>query len=69
MKICPIVSQGHRLNFKFLRNCWFCPELGVSGPLLQFELTDSYEMMHKPWSSIEEVPYYFPRSSVKFTWD
>ena len=23
-------------------------------------------MMHKPWSSIEEVPYYFPMSSVKF---
>ena len=23
-------------------------------------------MMHKAWSSIEEVPYCFPRSSVKF---
>ena len=25
-----------------------------------------YEMMHKAWSSIEEVPYCFSRSSVKF---
>ena len=23
-------------------------------------------MMHKAWSSIEEVPYCFPRSSIKF---
>ena len=26
---------------------------------LQFEFTDGYEMMHKDWSSIEEVPYCF----------
>ena len=32
----------------------------------QVELTDIYEMMHKAWSSIEEVPYCFWRSSVKF---
>ena len=31
-----------------------------------FEYTDGYEMMHKAWSSIEEVPYCFSRSSVKF---
>ena len=29
-------------------------------------ITDGYKMMHKAWSSIEEVPYYFSRSSVKF---
>ena len=23
-------------------------------------------MVHKVWSGIEEVPYYFPRSSIKF---
>ena len=29
-------------------------------------LTSGYEMLHKAWSSIEEVPYCFWRSSVKF---
>ena len=28
--------------------------------------TNGYEMMHKGWSSIEEVPYCFWRSSIKF---
>ena len=27
---------------------------------------NGYEMMHKAWSSIEEVPYCFSRSYVKF---
>ena len=45
------------------RRMW--PRLGVSG-LLQFEFTNGYEMMHKVWSSIEEAPYCFSRSSVKF---
>ena len=31
-----------------------------------FEFTNGYKMMHKAWSSIEEVPYWFSRSSVKF---
>ena len=31
---------------------------------LQFEFTNGYEMMHKTWSSTEEVPYCFSRSSV-----
>ena len=38
----------------------------VSGLLLQFEFTDSYEMIHKTWGNIEKVPYCLPRSSVKF---
>ena len=42
------------------------PKMGVSGLLLQFEFTDGYEMMHKAWSSIEEVPSCFSRSSIKF---
>ena len=42
------------------------PRLGVSGLQLQFEFTNGYEMMHKAWSGIEEVPYCFSRSSVKF---
>ena len=33
---------------------------------LQFEFTNGYEMMHKAWSSIEEVPYCFSRSSIKY---
>ena len=32
----------------------------------KFEFPNGYEMMHKTWSSIEEVPYCFPRSSIKF---
>ena len=37
-----------------------------SGLWLQFEFTDGNEMMQKPYSGIEEVPYCFSRSSVKF---
>ena len=37
-----------------------------SGLQLKFEFTDGFEMMHKAWSSIEEVSYYFSRSSIKF---
>ena len=33
---------------------------------VQFELTNGFEMMHKVWCSIEEVPYCFSRSFVKF---
>ena len=39
-----------------------CPIVFL-GP--KFEITDGYEMMHKAWSSIEEVPYCFSRSYVK----
>ena len=37
----------------------FCPNWGVSGLLPEFQSNDSYEMMHKAWSSIEKVPYCF----------
>ena len=54
-------GQGHRGQNKF----WF--KLNVSGLNLQFKSTDGYEMMHKAWSKIEEMPYNcFSRSSVKF---
>ena len=49
-------SKNHRI--------W--PKLGVSRLYLQFEITDGYKMMHKAWSSIEEVPYCFSSSTVKF---
>ena len=48
------------------KNCWFWTKLDISGLHLQFEFANGYEMMHKAWSSIEEVLYCFSRSSVKF---
>ena len=42
------------------------PHLAVSGLQLQFEFTYGNEMMHKAWCCLEEVPYCFSRSSVKF---
>ena len=40
--------------------------MGVSGLLLQFEITNGYEMLHKACNSKGEMPYRFPRSSIKF---
>ena len=48
------------------KNRRILPKLAFSGLWLKFEITDGYEMMHKAWSSIEEVPYCFSRSYVKF---
>ena len=42
------------------------PNLAVSGPLLQFEFTYDDEIMHIAWCCLEEVPYCFSRSSVKY---
>ena len=42
------------------------PNLTVSGLKLQFEFTYDDEMMHIAWCCLEEVPYCFSRSSVKF---
>ena len=53
--------QGHTAK----KPCRIWPKLGVSGLLLMFEYTNGYEMMHKAWSRIEEVPYCFSRSYVK----
>ena len=36
----------------------FWPELGISGLYLRVEFTNSYEIMHKNWSGIEEVTYF-----------
>ena len=54
--------QGHTA----LKTRWIWPKLGVSGQQLHFEFTDGYEMLHKAWNSKGEVPYCFPRSSIKF---
>ena len=59
-----VIRQISRSHGSKKRRIW--PRLGVSGQWLQFEITNDYEMMHKAWSSIEEVPYCFWRSSVKF---
>ena len=48
------------------KNRQFWPELSVSGLLLKFDFTDGFEMMHKTWRGIEEVPYCFSRSSINF---
>ena len=57
-----VIRQISRSHSSKNRQIW--PKLGVSGLYLQFEITDGYEMMHKAWSSIEDVPYCFSRSSV-----
>ena len=70
-----MLRRGTLLFFKVIRqisrsqgskNCRIWPRLGVSGLWLQFQFTNGYEMLHKAWSSIEEVPYCFSRSYVKF---
>ena len=42
------------------------PNSAVSGLWLQFEFTYDDDMMHKAWSHIEDAPYCFSMSSVKF---
>ena len=54
--------QGHRGQ----KMADFDPHWAFPDSNSQFEFTDGYEMMHKAWSSIWEVPYCFSRSSVKF---
>ena len=70
-----LLRRGALLFFKVIRqiprshgakNRRIWPRLGVSGLKLQFEFTNGYKILHKAWSSIEEVPYCFWRSSVKF---
>ena len=58
-----VIRQISRSHGSKNRRIW--PRLGVSGLYLQFEFTNGYEMMHKAWSSIEEVPYCFSRSYIK----
>ena len=60
-KVIRLISRSHGT-----KNHQFWPELGISGLQHQFEFTDGYEVMHKAWRSVEEVPYCFLRSSIKF---
>ena len=59
-----VIRQISRWHGSKNRRIW--PKLGVSGLQLQFEFTDGYEMLHKAWNSKGEMPYCFPRSSIKF---
>ena len=59
-----VIHQISRSQGKKNRRFW--PEWSVSGVKLPFEFTDGIEMLHKAWCSIEEVPYYFSRSYIKF---
>ena len=52
-----VIRQISRSHGSKNRRIW--PRLGVYRLWLQFEFTNGYEMMHKAWSSIEEVPYCF----------
>ena len=61
---CMVIRQILRSHGSKNRQIW--PRLGVSRLLLQFQFTNGYEMLHKAWSSIEEVPNCHLRSSVKF---
>ena len=40
---------------------WAFPECNFS-----LNFTDGFEMIHKAWCGIEEVPYYFSKSYIKF---
>ena len=57
-----VIRQISRSHDSKNRRIW--PRLGVSGLQLKYEFTNGYEMLHKAWSSIEEVPYCFSRSYV-----
>ena len=59
-----VIHQISRSHGTKNRRIW--PRLGVFGLSLQFEFTNGYEMRHKAWSNIEEVPYCLWRLSIKF---
>ena len=49
-----VTFQGH-----MAKNRRFWPKVRVSGLKLQFELTNSHEMIQKAWTSTEEAPVIF----------
>ena len=59
-----VIRQISRSRGQKNRRIW--PKLGVSRLYLQSEFTNGYEMLHKAWSSREEMPYCFWRSSINF---
>ena len=61
----PLLWLSLKLSYN-PKNRLIWPRLGVSWPELQFKFTDGYEMIHKACCCIEDVPYYFSGSSIKF---
>ena len=63
--MCPVVIRTHPSNFNVT---WhkksILTQIGRFRTVLHFEFTESYKMMHKAWSSMEEVPHCI--SSIKF---
>ena len=65
----PYCFQGHMSNFKVtgdkkiadFDSNWGFPDCSSS-----LNITDGFEIMYKAWRSIEDVPYCFSRSSIKF---
>ena len=58
-------SQGQRFKGKVKgAQKKFYPNLGFLDRNSSFEFTDGYKIMHKAWSSIEDMPH--SRSSLKF---
>ena len=66
--MCLIIFQGHPSNFKVTRDniLKISTRIERFWTVIQFEFTNGFEMMHKAWRSIEEVPYCFSGSSIKF---
>ena len=58
-----LLRRGALLFFKVIRHISRSHGAKNRRPV---KFTNGYEMLHKAWSSIEEVPYCFSRSSVKF---
>ena len=57
----PILFRGHlSSNFEVTR----AEKSKILTRIVRF--TDGYEMMHKAWSGIEEVHYWFSRSPIRF---
>ena len=51
--------QGYASKFEVTQDKKFWSELSISGLLLQFEFTDHFEITHKAWCCLEEVPIIF----------
>ena len=56
-KVIHQISRSHRPKNR---------RLSASGLWLQFQFTNGYKIMHKSWSGMEEEPYSFLWSSIKF---
>ena len=57
-----VIFQGHTTKEKTL----FWTQIGIFRTVNPVWINDGYEIIHKTWSTIGEVPYSFSRSSVKF---